>query len=292
MGGAMLVVRTLPALRAARGARSDIGFVPTMGALHDGHIALVRAARRQSETVAASIFVNPTQFGPNEDFLSYPRTEEQDLEKLEAAGCDLVWMPDVATMYPPDAASTITVAGPALRWEGEIRPGHFAGVATVVAKLFGQVRPNRAYFGEKDWQQIQVIARMAADFLLPTEIVPVPTLREPDGLAMSSRNRFLSPQERTIAPALHAALADAAQRLNAGHQVSETLAAAKETLRESGLTADYFALVNATSLDPLTNLLPPARLLAAARLGRIRLLDNLAVTVTASAKTLSGSRYN
>ncbi len=272
----MLVVRTLPELRAARAGRPDIGFVPTMGALHDGHIALVKAARAASETVAASIFVNPTQFGPNEDFLSYPRTEEQDLEKLEDAGCDMVWMPDVATMYPPDAASTITVAGPALRWEGEIRPGHFAGVATVVAKLFGQVRPQRAYFGEKDWQQIQVIARMTEDFLLPIDIVPVPTLREPDGLAMSSRNRFLSAEGRAIAPALHAALAHAAQRLAAGHPVPETLAAGEKKLRESGLTADYFALVNATSLAPLTHLSSPARLLSAARLGRIRLLDNVA----------------
>jgi len=277
MGGAMLVVRTLPELRAACGGRADIGFVPTMGALHDGHIALVRAARAASETVAASIFVNPTQFGPNEDFLSYPRTEEQDLAKLQAAGCDLVWMPDVATMYPPDAASTITVGGPALRWEGEIRPGHFAGVATVVAKLFGQVRPQRAYFGEKDWQQIQVIARMTEDLLLPVEIVPVPTMREPDGLAMSSRNRFLSPQERAIAPALHAALAQAAQRLAASRNVEETLTAGEKMLREAGLSADYFALVHATSLAPLTQFVRPARLLSAARLGRIRLLDNVAV---------------
>jgi pantoate--beta-alanine ligase len=277
MGGAMLVVRTLPELRAVCDGFADIGFVPTMGALHDGHIALARAARRQSETVAASIFVNPTQFGPNEDFLAYPRTEEQDLAKLESAGCDLVWMPGVATMYPPDAASTITVAGPARRWEGEIRPGHFAGVATVVAKLFGQVRPKRAFFGEKDWQQIQVIARMTADLLLPVEIVPVPTLREPDGLAMSSRNRFLTAQERAIAPALHAALADAAQRLGSGWTVSETLAAGEKFLREAGLSADYFALVNARSLDPLTQFSPPARLLAAARLGRIRLLDNVTV---------------
>jgi len=272
----MLVVRTLPELRAASGGRGDIGFVPTMGALHDGHIALVHEARAASATVAASIFVNPTQFGPNEDFLAYPRTEEADLAKLKAAGCDLVWMPDVATMYPPDAASTITVAGPALRWEGKIRPGHFAGVATVVAKLFGQVRPQRAYFGEKDWQQIQVITRMTRDFLLPVEIVPVPTLREPDGLAMSSRNRFLSPQERAIAPALHTALADAAKRLSVGWTVTEAMAAGEKKLREAGLTPDYLALVNATTLEPLTEFSPTARLLAAARLGRIRLLDNLA----------------
>jgi pantoate--beta-alanine ligase len=273
----MLVIRTLTELREAAGEWRDLGFVPTMGALHDGHIALVSAARRGNAKVAASIFVNPTQFGPNEDFSRYPRTEEQDLEKLEAAGSDLVWMPDVATMYPPDGASMIHVDGPAMRWEGEIRPGHFAGVATVVAKLFGQMRPSRAYFGEKDWQQIQVIARMTADLLLPVQIVPVPTMREADGLALSSRNRFLGPEQRAIAPALHAALAGAAERIAAGRPVETTLAAARAELRGAGLAADYFALVNATSLEPLTELSHPARLLAAAKLGPIRLLDNVAV---------------
>jgi pantoate--beta-alanine ligase len=273
----MLVIRTLPELRAATAGWGDLGLVPTMGALHDGHIALVSAARRGNTKVAASIFVNPTQFGPNEDFLAYPRTETEDLARLEAVGCDLAWLPDAATMYPPGGASMIHVAGPATRWEGEIRPGHFAGVATVVAKLFGQMRPSHAYFGEKDWQQIQVIARMTADLLLPVQIVPVPTMREADGLALSSRNRFLGPEQRAIAPALHAALAGAAERIAAGRPVESTLAAARAELRGAGLAADYFALVNAASLEPLTELSHPARLLAAAKLGPIRLLDNVTV---------------
>jgi pantoate--beta-alanine ligase len=227
--------------------------------------------------VAASIFVNPTQFGPNEDFLAYPRTEEADLEKLAAAGCDLAWLPDVAAMYPPDEATKVTVGGPALRWEGEIRPGHFAGVATVVAKLFGQVRPSAAYFGEKDWQQIQVITRMTEDLLLPVEIVPVPTVREADGLALSSRNRFLRAEERATAPRLHEAMEKAGAQMSAGAAVDAALAKAVADLNAAGLTPDYFALVNAASLAPLDILERPARLIAAARLGRIRLLDNIPV---------------
>ena len=276
MGGAMLVIRNLAELRAAH-AGGDLGFVPTMGALHHGHIGLVNAARAAHERVAASIFVNPTQFGPNEDFLAYPRTEDEDLAKLEAAGCDLVWMPDVATMYPAEGATAIHVAGPALRWEGEIRPGHFNGVATVVAKLFGQVRPSAAYFGEKDWQQIQVITRMVADVPLPVRIVPIPTIREADGLALSSRNRFLGARERAIAPALHKTLAGAARALVAGAPIEATLDDARKGLRAAGLAPDYFVLVNAKSLEPVTMVSHPARLLAAAKLGPIRLLDNVAV---------------
>jgi pantoate--beta-alanine ligase len=274
----MRIARTLTELRAARAALgAGLGFVPTMGALHDGHVALLAAARAAAAPVAASIFVNPTQFGPNEDFLAYPRTEEADLEKLAAAGCDLVWMPDVATMYPADEATIVTVAGPALRWEGAIRPGHFAGVATVVAKLFGQMRPSAAYFGEKDWQQIQVITRMTADLLLPVAIVPVPTVREADGLALSSRNRFLGPEERQTAPRLHDAMAAAGARIAAGATVDPTLAQAVADLKFAGLAPDYFALVDAASLAPLDVLKKPARLIAAARLGRIRLLDNILV---------------
>ncbi len=275
---AMLIARTLADLRAARAKLgADLGFVPTMGALHDGHIALVTAARAAQTPSAASIFVNPTQFGPNEDFTRYPRTEEADLEKLEAAGCDLVWLPDAATMYPPEGATMITVTGPATRWEGAIRPGHFAGVATVVAKLFGQVRPARAYFGEKDFQQIQVIKRMTSDLLLPVEIIPIPTIREPDGLALSSRNRFLSPENRLIAPALYAALSQAAAAIQAGQPAPGALNAAAETLKTAGLTSDYFALVDAVSLEPIETIANPARILAAAKLGPIRLLDNIAV---------------
>ena len=274
----MRIARTISELASARAAFGvALGFVPTMGALHDGHVALVTAARAANMPVAASIFVNPTQFGPNEDFLAYPRTEAADLAKLEAAGCDLVWLPDVAAMYPADGASTILVAGPAERWEGALRPGHFAGVATVVAKLFGQVRPSHAYFGEKDWQQIQVIASMTADLLLPVTIVPVPTVREADGLALSSRNRFLTAEERRTAPALRAAMTLSVARLRDGVAVPAALAAGVARLGEAGLSPDYFALVHAHSLAPLDVLAPPARLIAAAKLGRIRLLDNAAV---------------
>jgi pantoate--beta-alanine ligase len=274
----MRIARNLSELSAARAALGpELGFVPTMGALHDGHVALVTAARAADRPVAASIFVNPTQFGPNEDFLAYPRSEEADLAKLEAAGCALAWLPDVATMYPPEGASKIVVGGPAERWEGELRPGHFAGVATVVAKLFGQVRPSHAYFGEKDWQQIQVISRMTADLLLPVEIVPVPTVREADGLALSSRNRFLTAEERQTAPALRAAMVLSIERLLAGTAPPAALAAGVARLGEAGLKPDYFALVHAHSLSPLDAVAPPARLIAAAKLGRIRLLDNAAV---------------
>lgn len=274
----MLIARTRDDLRTACATLGpEIGLVPTMGALHEGHLALVKAARAASRKVAASIFVNPLQFGPNEDLARYPRDEAGDLAKLEAAGCDLVWLPEVAEMYPPDGATTIIVAGPAENWEGAARPGHFSGVATVVAKLFGQVRPHAAYFGEKDWQQVQVIRRMVADLLLPVVIVPVPTVREPDGLAMSSRNRFLSAAERQAAPSLYAVLMRAASGIAAGAPPAEVLAQAKIALEVNGLQADYLALVDAQSLAPLQIFAPPARIIAAARLGSVRLLDNVAV---------------
>jgi pantoate--beta-alanine ligase len=276
----MLIARTLPELRAACASLGpEFGLVPTMGALHEGHLALLAAART-SGPVAASIFVNPLQFGPNEDLSRYPRDEPGDLAKLQAAGCDLVWLPDVAEMYPPDAVSTITVGGPAMLWEGAVRPGHFTGVATVVAKLFGQVRPKTAYFGEKDWQQVQVITRMVADLLLPVKIVPVPTVREPDGLALSSRNRFLSAESRAAAPALYAALRAAAAAIAGGAKVAAVLDQAKASVTAAGMQPDYLALVDAHSLEPLESLADarPARLLAAARAGTVRLLDNVAVT--------------
>jgi pantoate--beta-alanine ligase len=273
----MRIARTMAALRAALAEMPEVALVPTMGALHDGHLALVDAARRSGRAVAASIFVNPLQFGPNEDLSRYPRDEDGDLAKLRAAGCALAWLPDAATMYPADAASIITVTGPATHWEGALRPGHFAGVATVVTKLFGQVRPRAAFFGEKDWQQIQVLRRVVEDFLLPVEIVAVPTVREADGLALSSRNRFLSPQERRTAPVLHMALRDTARRLGAGDDVETSLAAGRYALSRAGMTADYFALVNGSSLEPMETLAPNARLLAAAKLGSVRLLDNVGV---------------
>jgi pantoate--beta-alanine ligase len=271
----MIIARTLTELRAALHALGQVALVPTMGALHEGHLALLKAAAAGGGPVAVSIFVNPLQFAPSEDFSRYPRDEAGDLAKLRDAGCDLVWLPDVALMYPPDAASTI--AGPATHWEGELRPGHFAGVATVVVKLFGQVRPHTAYFGEKDWQQIQVLRRVAADFLLPVAIAAVPTVREPDGLALSSRNRFLSAEERAAAPALYETLRRAATAISGGEQIAGVLEAAKSRLADAGMTPDYLALVDAVSLEPITELRPPARLLAAVRLGTVRLLDNIGV---------------
>ena len=207
----MLVASTVAEFRRGRGgAAAPVGFVPTMGYLHEGHLALVEAARGECETVAASIFVNPTQFGPNEDFERYPRDEARDLELLEAAGVDLVLLPAVDEIYPPGDATRVRVEGITALLEGERRPGHFEGVTTVVAKLFAIVQPDRAYFGEKDGQQLRVIERMTRDLRLPIEIVACPTVREPDGLARSSRNVYLSAEERAQAPALHAGLAAAA----------------------------------------------------------------------------------
>jgi pantoate--beta-alanine ligase len=276
---AMLIARTLPELSAARArlrARGRaLALVPTMGALHDGHLALLAAAPADS-LVAASIFVNPLQFGPNEDLSRYPRDEAGDLAKLEAGGCALVWLPDVATMYPPGDATTIDVAGPAERWEGAIRPGHFRGVATVVARLFGQVRPDSACFGEKDWQQLQVVTRMVADLPLPVRIVGVPTVREPDGLAMSSRNRFLSPGNRARAPTLPRILETTAALLRGGAP-GQAVADAETALGDAGFVVDYIALVDGPSLAPIETAGPGARLIAAARIGGVRLLDNFPV---------------
>ncbi len=216
----MLIARTLAELRAGcttlRAAHGALALVPTMGALHDGHRALVRAGIASGAAVVTSIFVNPLQFGANEDLSSYPRDEADDLAILRDCGCGLVWLPDVSVMYPPDDATAINVTGPAELWEGAARPGHFRGVATVCAKLFGQVRPDRAYFGEKDWQQLQVVRRMVADLHLPLEIIGVPTVRESDGLALSSRNRFLTAEQRQRAALLHSALQATAQALAGG----------------------------------------------------------------------------
>jgi pantoate--beta-alanine ligase len=273
----MIIARTLPELHTGLRALGQVALVPTMGALHEGHLALLAAASAGGGPVAASIFVNPLQFGPSEDFSRYPRDEAGDLAKLEAAGCSLVWLPDVSLMYPPDAACTIIVTGPATHWEGALRPGHFAGVATVVVKLFGQIRPHTAYFGEKDWQQIQVLRRVATDFLLPVEIAAVPTVREPDGLALSSRNRFLNAEERAAAPALYETLRRAAAAISGGEPITNTLDTAKSSLAGAGMAPDYLALVDAVSLEPITTLRPPARLLTAVRLGTVRLLDNIGV---------------
>src|SRR5271165_4550077 len=234
----MLIARTLSELRAAcaqlRRSADALAFVPTMGALHLGHRILVRAGVASGATTVASIFVNPLQFGPNEDLSRYPKDEAGDLAALEAEGCALAWLPDVATIYPAGEATTVVVGGPAERWEGDARPGHFRGVATVCARLFGQVRHDRAYFGEKDWQQLQVVKRMVADLLLPLEIIGVETVREPDGLAMSSRNRFLSASERAVAPALYATLRETALSAAGGVPVADVLAASRDKLGHLG----------------------------------------------------------
>lgn len=266
------------ALKLFRDAGETIALVPTMGALHDGHLALVADARRRADRVVVSIFVNPRQFGPNEDFDAYPRRAEADSAKLDAAGIDLLWMPSVDEMYPAGFATNISVAGLPDRLCGAARPGHFDGVATVVAKLFNQVRPDIAIFGEKDWQQLAIIRRMAADLDMAIDIVGFPTQREDDGLALSSRNAYLTDAERAAAIALPRALGHAARALEAGQDSAAALAAVAPALLKAGFSAvDYVELVDAVTLEPVQTIVRPARLLAAARIGKARLIDNLPV---------------
>ncbi|WP_144184804.1 pantoate--beta-alanine ligase [Elioraea rosea] len=275
----MIVARDLAALRQARARLPrTLALVPTMGALHAGHLALVAAARVAAGHVAASIFVNPLQFTAAADLARYPRTEEEDLAALEAAGCDLAWVPDAEAMYAPDRAATVDVAGPAEGFEGAARPGHFRGVATVCTKLFLQCRADVAVFGEKDWQQLQVIRRVVRDLDIPIAILPVPTVREEDGLALSSRNRFLTREERALAPMLAREGFAAAEALAAGGPAETTLAPARARLAEAGFGVEYLALVEAGTMRPLGRRGDaPARLVAAARLGSVRLLDNWAI---------------
>jgi len=276
------IVRDIDALRQAvaqlRSEGGAVALVPTMGALHAGHMALVTEAKRRAAHVVASIFVNPTQFGPDEDLASYPRREAADSRMLEEAGCALLWAPDAAIMYPQGHSSTIRVGGVGERLDGAARPGHFDGVATVVAKLFNQVRPDFALFGEKDYQQVAVIRRMVRDLDIDVEIVGIPTQRDADGLALSSRNAYLSEQERRAARALPRCLGEAAGAIREGADVGETLAAARDKLAKAGFDPiDYVALCDAETLAPVTGLTRPARLLAAVRIGRTRLIDNLPV---------------
>lgn len=278
----MQLARTLEALRNAvaelKSGGETLALVPTMGALHAGHMALVERARELADHVAASIFVNPTQFGEGEDFEAYPRTEEEDCAKLEAGGCKLVWMPPPSEVYPDGFATTISVEGVSAGLCGDARPGHFDGVATVVAKLFNQVLPDIALFGEKDYQQLAVIRRMARDLDFRLEIVGVPTVREADGLALSSRNAYLSEDERARAVALPDALREAAASISGGGDVAEVLAAAVAKLEAAGFAPiDYVELRDADSLAPVAELERSARLLAAARIGRTRLIDNIPV---------------
>ncbi len=276
----MQIARTLPELRTAcaalRATAPGLGLVPTMGALHAGHGALVAASMASGAATIASIFVNPLQFGPTEDLTRYPRDEAGDLAKLQAWGCALVWLPGVETMYPADGATAILPAGPAEGWEGAARPGHFRGVATVVAKLFGQVGAETAYFGEKDWQQLQVVRRMVADLHLPVAVIGVPTVREPDGLALSSRNRYLTTAERARAPTLHRALSRAATTLARGAAAASVLTTERAALERDGFAVDYLALVDGMSLRAIDAVRPGARLIVAARLGAVRLIDNIA----------------
>jgi pantoate--beta-alanine ligase len=276
--------------RLARWRRSGatIALVPTMGALHEGHLALIREARVQAAHVAVSIFVNPKQFGPAEDYQTYPRDEAGDLAKAEAAGAELAFLPSVAEMYPEGFATTVHVAGPAVGLESDFRPGHFDGVATVVTKLLLQTLPDFALFGEKDYQQLQVVKRLVRDLDIPTRIIAVPTVREPDGLALSSRNRYLSARERQIAPLLYAVLQRVAGRLQAGRPAAAEIAAGIEELRAGGFDrVDYLALCDAESLAPLAQLDRDARLLAAAWLGRTRLIDNIPLAPIVSQRTIA-----
>ena len=277
----MQTVRQLDLLREAiatwRAAGERVALVPTMGALHDGHMALVEAAKRAGGRVVVSIFVNPKQFGPNEDLAKYPRKELADSRMLAAAGVDLLWMPPAEVMYPEGFATNISVSGVSDVLDGAHRPGHFDGVATVVTKLFNQVRPDIALFGEKDWQQLAVIRRMVVDLDLDIEIQGVLTQREDDGLALSSRNVYLVPEDRARAVALPRALGIAERAIAKGGDPEAALVQAREMLTAGGFEVDYVALVDAETLTPIDRLDRPARLLAAARLGGTRLIDNLAV---------------
>lgn len=275
----MQIVRNSEELARARSALTGkVALVPTMGALHAGHIALVEEARNRADKVVASIFVNPAQFGEGEDFGRYPRREAEDAQMLEAAGCDLLWAPSVGDIYPDGFSTRISISGVSERWEGEARPGHFDGVATVVAKLLTAVRPDVAVFGEKDFQQLAVIRRMVVDLGLSIAIVGVPTVREPDGLALSSRNAYLLPEEREQALALPRALEAARAAIRSGTPVFEVLHEARAALQDSGFSrVDYLALVDADTLEPLDEPQGAMRLIAAAAIGTTRLIDNLAV---------------
>src|SRR6202045_751600 len=283
MSPSPMIVRTVPALRRAldglRARKATTALVPTMGALHDGHVSLVRLAKRRARKVIVSIFVNPTQFAPTEDFSSYPRTWKADVEKLAAENVDLIWNPDVKTMYPDGFATRITPEGPAtVGLEDRFRPHFFGGVATVVGKLFTQCRPDFAIFGEKDFQQLRVVTRMAADLDLGVKVIGSKTVRERDGLAMSSRNVYLSPAERSAAPVLFKAMKESARRLRAGDDVEAAMAGGAQLIAGAGFTLDYFEARHAETLAPVASVRDgPTRILAAAKMGKTRLIDNMAV---------------
>jgi len=275
----MEVVSTIAELREARRAlRGSLGFVPTMGYLHEGHISLVRRARAENDHVAASIYVNPLQFGPREDLAAYPRDLPSDLAMLKEAGVDLVFTPTGAEMYPKGFDTVVEVGGVTATLEGALRPGHFKGVATVVTKLFNLVQPDRAYFGQKDAQQCAVIQKMADDLNMPLEVVICPTVRQPDGLAMSSRNTYLSEAERLAAPVIYRALSAAKQRYETGERDAEALRRLVRDLIDTEplfTSVDYVSVADAGTLQELDRVDAPALLSLAVRLGRTRLIDNI-----------------
>ena len=275
---AVRVVETVAAMRAARAALSgSVGLVPTMGYLHEGHLSLVRAARRENDAVVVSIFVNPTQFGPREDLSTYPRDLRRDLALLERESVDLVFAPDAAEVYPPGYGTYVEVGGVTERLEGAARPGHFRGVATVVAKLFNVVQPTRGYFGQKDAQQCAVVRKMVADLSFGLEVRVLPTVREPDGLALSSRNVYLGPEERIAARVLSAGLFAARKRWEEGERDAEALRRlVRETVAaEPRARLEYVSVADATSLEELGAVDRPAVMSLAARVGRTRLIDNV-----------------
>ena len=273
----MQVLTTVAAVRAARAGLGDLGLVPTMGYLHDGHLSLVAQAKGECSAVAASIFVNPTQFGPNEDLSRYPRDVPRDLALLEAAGVDLVFTPEPAQMYPAGFDASIVVGGVTGRLEGAVRPGHFAGVATVVAKLFNIVQPTRAYFGQKDAQQSVVIRKLVRDLDIPVEIVVAPTVREADGLALSSRNSYLTPAQRVAAPRLFQALSAGQRLFDGGERNADIL---RNTMRamiegEPAMQIDYISVADPLTLQELSTVEQQALVSGAVRLGATRLIDNV-----------------
>ena len=277
------IVRTVHALRRAldrlRAKKATVALVPTMGALHDGHVSLVRLAKRRATRVVVSIFVNPAQFAPSEDFGSYPRTWKADLAKLAAEHVDLIWNPDVKTMYPDGFATRIMTEGPAVAaLEDRFRPHFFGGVTTVVGKLFTQCRPDFAIFGEKDFQQLRVVTQMARDLDLAVKVIGSKTIRESDGLAMSSRNVYLSLDQRRIATELYRAMKQSAERLRAGDNLGTTMADGAGRITRAGFIVDYFEVRHAETLAPVASVKDgPVRILVAARLGKTRLIDNIAV---------------
>jgi pantoate--beta-alanine ligase len=278
-----LVQRTVSGLRKAiagmRRKGETIALVPTMGALHEGHLSLVRTARKRASRVVVSIFVNPAQFAPNEDFSSYPRTFKADLAALSGLGTELIWAPTAAAMYPEGFSTRIAPGGPAnAGLEDRFRPHFFGGVATVVAKLFLQVQPDFALFGEKDYQQLKVVTQMARDLDIPTKVIPVRTVREKDGLAMSSRNAYLSEAHRRVAPTLHRVLKESATRIRMGEPIEAALDRGRSVISQAGFALDYLEARHADTLVSVSSMRDgPIRLLVAAKIGTTRLIDNIGV---------------